>query len=124
MNQRLDIGVALVISASVVTMVVELEYESYRSQVLLGIDSAAGAWGSNAKDSFKAVDHVFNALFLVELLARLWVLRCKYFLEMLNFIDFFLVLSTSIQLYILEPLDVSAGGKFTLFRMIRFLRFT
>jgi len=49
-------------------------------------------------------------------------LRCRYFCDASNVFDFFIVMSTSIQLYVLDPLSFKTGGKLSLFRLLRFVR--
>lgn len=119
---KLDIIITVVILASVIVMMIELQYQSYTSQVMLGMIPDDGSW-EDAKMWFDIVEHCFNVAFLVEIGIRFNLFGCAYFKRTLNNIDFILVLLTSVQLYVLDPMRVARGGNLTIFRLLRFVRF-
>lgn len=118
---KLDAVIAGIIMLNVLVMVVELEYQTHLSKVKLGRIRDDSGW-ENAPVWFLVIEHAFNAVFIAEIIIRFWVLRLYYFTYITNMLDLTLVLSTSIQMYVLQPLNVESGGHLTLFRMLRFCR--
>jgi hypothetical protein len=121
---QLDIVIAVVIVCNILTMVVELEWESHKSQVSLGRSEENHLW-RHAKFGFSFMEHLFNAVFLAEVIVRLlWDKPAKYFGQGLNCYDFIIVGTASVQLYILQPIGVmQKEGNIVLLRMVRFAKF-
>lgn len=120
---KVDVVTSFVVVLNLIVMALELEWEGDRSRVQLGWqEHETWLWAS---DVFKLSDHIFNAIYLLECVLRLWILRCEYFKTAMNDIDFVLVVASSVQLYILEPLQMAGSGRdgnLTILRMMRMAR--
>lgn len=116
----LDVAISVVIILNVIVMAIELEWEADKSRVTLGWQETE-TW-VHAEPVFKVTDHVFNAIYVMETTLRLWILALEYFRIHMNQLDFTLVIASSIQMYVLEPLSIGSGGNLTLFRLLRFAR--
>jgi hypothetical protein len=121
----LDTVVAVAVFASVVNLLVEMEWEASKSQAALDSgDPPHPATLEVWTTYFNVAEHVFNAIFLMECSLRVYLDRCGYFMEPLNWLDILLVGFTSVQLYILEPLDVHTSSNVSVFRVMRVALFT
>jgi len=85
-----------------------------------------GDW-PNLGVTFDVLEHVFNGIFVIELLIRLVVLRFTFFrrtkgCDWHNVFDFLLVVSSSADLYLIQNLTETEGLKLTVFRPLRFFR--
>jgi hypothetical protein len=122
-HKYLDIFIAVIIICNIITMVVELEWESHKSQVSLGYSENNPLW-RHAKSVFKFTEHLFNIIFVIELTVRLVLDKASFFRQSLNCYDFVLVGAASVQLYVLQPIGWSKqAGNIAILRMIRFARF-
>jgi hypothetical protein len=113
-------GVAIV--ANTVSMLVQLQWYGHVAAMELGISSDDGSWPM-ADELFEIAEHIFNVMFLVELAVKLCLLGRRYFHEPFNWMDFLLVLMTSVQMYVFTPLGSGgAMANLTIFRLLRFMR--
>jgi hypothetical protein len=119
--RRIDTFACMAIMLNTVTMLFQLQYMGHLARLALGLESDDTSW-PNAQRIFEVFEHVFNGAYLLELLLRLLVLKTHYFYDAFNLLDFGLVLMTSVQLYILRPLNHVAGSQVIVFRLLRFLR--
>jgi hypothetical protein len=121
LNVLFDSLMGCCIVANTITMLVELQWMGYKASVLLELYEDDGSW-KHADFWFMIFDHSFNIVFCIELGFRMWLMRLRYFHELFNIFDFGIVMLTSIQLYVLEPMAFNSGGKMSLFRLLRFGR--
>mmetsp|Transcript_89007 Transcript_89007/g.223958 ORF Transcript_89007/g.223958 Transcript_89007/m.223958 type:complete len:533 (+) Transcript_89007:92-1690(+) len=117
-SRVLDRMSGVIITSNIVMMWLQLEYEGSKSQ--------RDMWPV-IETTFDVLEHVFNSFFLLELFVRVSISRSEYFykdgsIEKFNLFDMFLVLSTSLDLYVIRPENKSAGMNFTIFRPLRFVR--
>jgi hypothetical protein len=115
-HSHFDMVVGLLIVANCIVMTVQLEYSGHLGQISMGRIEDDGSW-DNADRWFAMLEHVFNSLFLIELLGRLAVHRLRLFFEVSACFDVLIVVVSTIQLYVV------AGHGTSLLRMLRFLRF-
>jgi hypothetical protein len=122
-SQRFDMIFGAFILANSLLMLVQLEYQGYQSEVSLGEREADG-W-SNADTYFTIAEHIFNAIFILELIMRFAMDGAAIFCDGSIILDMFLVCVSSAQIYIMDPMDVEGipGVNLSLFRMLRFFKF-
>jgi len=116
-NSTFDLAVCMIICINVLVIIVQSHWQAQNASVALGFSDDSG-W-DGALSLFDKLEHVFAIVFMLELLARLWILRFKYFMEAANLFDVFLVLASILELYILTPLGKASGMSFTTLRFIR-----
>jgi len=78
-----------------------------------------------ANITFQVVEHVFTALFLVELLLRIAVYRGPYFMVVANWMDIVIVLFSVLELWVLSVIDSDGSGlgvNLTFMRVLRVAR--
>merc|ERR1719506_325809 len=83
----------------------------------MGLIEEDGSW-KNADDWFQIVDHVFNILFVLEIVIRIAVTRRKFFREKTAVFDMIIVLVSCFQTYVDQFL-----GNLLVFRFLRLTRF-
>lgn len=73
---------------------------------------------------FAVLEHIFTAIFVLELILRLIANGMRWVLQTWNFADFLLVLSGVLVSWVLGPMKVNANDlrKFTVFRSLRLIR--
>jgi len=121
-SKTFNILVGLLILANGFVMAMRLELGGKAGEIALGRREDDGSW-EDGEAVFNIVEHVFNILFVLELLLRATIMRLTLCTDPTSLFDVIIVAVSSIQLYILEPLNLKAGGNVTLFRMLRFVRF-
>ena len=75
-----------------------------------------------AEVAFLIVDHIFNAIFVVELAWRLYMHRMQFLCDIFGVFDVLVVIATSIDVYVLQPFDAAVGQNFAVGRLIRIFR--
>jgi len=72
-------------------------------------------------------ENAFAAIFLVELVCKLWALRCQYFSSRWHWLDFFLVITAVADCWILPTLinssDLDSLSALRILRLLRLMRF-
>lgn len=115
-----DVGSGTLVVLSTILMYVSLERAGYENAVKLKIHHDSGMWdGSDA--IFRIIEHVFNALFIVELVLRAFVERCQLFKDPSNLFDIAIVVSSSVDAYLLPALQTQ-GANMNFARLARLLR--
>eukprot|EP00747_Dinoflagellata_sp_TGD_P035711 gnl/TRDRNA2_/TRDRNA2_138029_c0_seq2.p1 gnl/TRDRNA2_/TRDRNA2_138029_c0~~gnl/TRDRNA2_/TRDRNA2_138029_c0_seq2.p1 ORF type:complete len:406 (+),score=51.94 gnl/TRDRNA2_/TRDRNA2_138029_c0_seq2:80-1219(+) len=103
-------------------MVFHGQFQGSLAAESLGMPEHRGLdWPNGAEPFFLVAEHVFNALFIAEQICRIRKLRLKYLSETHNIIDAVIVVSTSIDLYVLQPLG-GGGQNVMVARLIRITR--
>ena len=113
-----DAFVGLSIFACVSVMFVELHFHGHNSKVSLGLAEDDGSW-PQAQQWFSFFEHVFNAVFIIDLLLRICFLKQRFLSDDSALFDFLLVSINSINLYILVPLEQTSNARPTVFRLFR-----
>jgi len=115
-----DIGVGSLIVINTLIMFFQLEYQGAQVGYALGARPEIGWKG--ADDVFFVAEHVFNFVFLLELLLRMWAYRWDYFKEAANYLDCFLVLTAAVDAYLLPLFAAGLDLNLSFGRLIRFGR--
>lgn len=116
-----DAFVGAVIICNAVVMTVQYQWQGYLTAVDLGLESGDG-W-PQAKLIFQIFEHLFAAFFLSELILRVCLNGCWYFMDWWSIFDLLLVVSSVLDLYILQPMGQGGGGNLTFMRFARIMKF-
>jgi len=108
------------IGLSVLASVLEEEYAGYQANVSLGL-ADPGAW-QGADTCFSILRHVFNVVFLLEVVMCISVKGLVYLKDPWGCFDAVLVTANCIDMYILENLSTDSGPDFTVIRVARVFR--
>jgi hypothetical protein len=129
LNGPLDSVIGFVIVCNAVTLALEYEYEGVQASVHLGVTESSNArqWDNATVGGilFGIVSHIYNIIFIVELVVRFGLLRSKFWwnkgkAQGWAFFDTFIVLITSADLYVLSRIDSDFGdGSATFIRLLR-----
>ncbi len=97
--------------------------------VIVGNAICLGAEADHGRENptvFMIVEHIFCALFFIELILHFWVEGPKiYFSDKANWLDFFLVTTSVLDVWIIQQIGVEADLKLlSLFRMLYEVRRT
>lgn len=91
--------------------------------LVIGIETDYG------REQFQCFEHLFNACFFIEMLMRVTQLRMDYFYEAWNLFDFSLVITGTLDLWVLPLLTGKSGDPtgsdffgFTSLRLLRMIR--
>ncbi|CAE7498033.1 Scn10a [Symbiodinium natans] len=112
------VGVAVLLNALV--MVVDLESQGNNVGVTIGLLDQS-IWAS-AAPVILVLEHLFVAIFLLELAWRIYSERLRYFKELMNVFDSILVLIACIDLYILTPLIQTSLNNTATLRLLRTIK--
>lgn len=121
-SNRCDVIAGWLIVANCVVIIIQMQWQGYEGQIAMGTVEDDGSW-KNAKESFWLTEHIFNALFILEVVARGFLAGPWSLVGKSNILDTTIVLLSSFQLYVLDTLELDMGGNISLFRMLRFIRF-
>lgn len=119
-SQTFDLAIGFIIVVNAIVMGLELEYQAMQSAELIGLEPDEGNW-PNAEDAFLALNHVFTVLYTIEFLLRISAMGCGYFKLKLNWIDFIIVVTSVLELYLLPAADVESPDM-ALVRLLRVMR--
>merc|ERR1712232_256567 len=78
----------------------------------------SGMW-PNAKTTSLVFEHMFGIVFMMELVYRLSIHKLAFFRNGFNAFDAFLVLASTVELYVLEPLNQQGVNNLTILRFLR-----
>eukprot|EP00746_Dinoflagellata_sp_MGD_P044424 gnl/MRDRNA2_/MRDRNA2_208398_c0_seq1.p1 gnl/MRDRNA2_/MRDRNA2_208398_c0~~gnl/MRDRNA2_/MRDRNA2_208398_c0_seq1.p1 ORF type:complete len:513 (+),score=89.28 gnl/MRDRNA2_/MRDRNA2_208398_c0_seq1:123-1541(+) len=120
MSNSFDLVVGAIIMANSISMAFQLEYEGQETADVLDLPRDDGVWQYD-EQVFIALDQVFTVAFLVELVLRLSVMRCTYFRNFLNWMDFIIVAISVLELFVL-PLFGESLPKMTFVRLLRIFK--
>lgn len=88
--------------------------------VIIGLETDYG------RDHFIVAEHIFNSIFVLEMLTRISHIGCEYFTSFKYLFDCSLVVSGSLDLWILPALsgggNSGVGHSFSVMRLLRILR--
>lgn len=114
------VGVVIVINAAFITA--ELQWRGYLTSVELGLEKDGNGW-KHAKVTFEVFEQIFTAFFILELIARVYISGPRYFCDRWNLFDTALVLTSIVDVYILQPMGQGGQGNLTFMRFARILKF-
>eukprot|EP00931_Biecheleriopsis_adriatica_P021773 TRINITY_DN14146_c0_g1_i2.p1 TRINITY_DN14146_c0_g1~~TRINITY_DN14146_c0_g1_i2.p1 ORF type:complete len:572 (-),score=98.23 TRINITY_DN14146_c0_g1_i2:76-1791(-) len=120
-ESNFDAFIGFVILLNIVVMFLQLQWEGQMAGIQLNLAPSADYW-HGAGGWFDVLAHLFNAIFLIEFIIRVSKLRLRYFMEVSHVFDFLLVAVSSVELYILQPLQVGLGANVTMLRFLRFFK--
>ncbi|CAE7219612.1 Scn10a [Symbiodinium microadriaticum] len=112
------VGVAVLMNALV--MVIDLESQGNNAGVTIGVVDRS-IWESSAP-VIMVLEHLFVAIFILELVWRIYSERLRYFRELMNVFDSLLVLISCIDLYILTPLIQTSLNNTATLRLLRTIK--
>eukprot|EP00928_Gymnodinium_smaydae_P076315 TRINITY_DN59315_c0_g1_i1.p1 TRINITY_DN59315_c0_g1~~TRINITY_DN59315_c0_g1_i1.p1 ORF type:complete len:555 (+),score=63.11 TRINITY_DN59315_c0_g1_i1:37-1701(+) len=100
-HPKFDIGMGIVIMANLCAMLAQLQLQGYEEGQKLGLDTfSVGSAGSS--NVFVALDIIFNSLYIVELVLRVFVYRLTLFRSKLQTLDAILVIVLSLESFVLS----------------------
>lgn len=121
-TNTLDTVVGLLVLLNTVLVITQLQYVGYESAIILDVQQEDHGW-HGADDIFPVLEHVFNAIYIAELLFRIVWWSPKYFYSFkLLWFDTAIVVVGSLDLYILTPLDNDLGSSVNILRLVRVLK--
>jgi len=112
------VGIAVLMNALV--MVIDLESQGNNAGVTIGVIDRS-IWESSAP-VIVVLEHLFVAIFILELFWRIYSERLRYFRELMNVFDSLLVLISCIDLYILTPLIQTSLNNTATLRLLRTIK--
>ncbi|CAK9027696.1 unnamed protein product [Durusdinium trenchii] len=113
-REKLDTVIGIVVLLNSLTMAMELECEGQVAGERVGMPELLQC---HHHISFYIAEHVFTIIFVLELAWRVYWLRWRYFLEVLNVVDAFLAMYSFIYVYVLTMLLQSVN-----LQLLRLLR--
>lgn len=117
-----ELIMSCVISFNMIILATHLQCEGRYAAQQLGLRDDDGGW-SQAKGYFEVLEKMFNAVYLVELMVRVWAFRREYFHHALNVADGLIVMITCVDSFIVRPLESGMGGlNFAALRIFRICR--
>ncbi|CAK9071673.1 unnamed protein product [Durusdinium trenchii] len=75
-----------------------------------------------AETAFFVVDHIFNAIFVLEIAWRLYMHKLQFLCDIFGVFDVLVVIATSIDVYVLQPFDAGYAQNFAVGRLTRIFR--
>eukprot|EP00746_Dinoflagellata_sp_MGD_P003599 gnl/MRDRNA2_/MRDRNA2_106982_c0_seq1.p1 gnl/MRDRNA2_/MRDRNA2_106982_c0~~gnl/MRDRNA2_/MRDRNA2_106982_c0_seq1.p1 ORF type:complete len:635 (+),score=91.48 gnl/MRDRNA2_/MRDRNA2_106982_c0_seq1:76-1980(+) len=121
MSHRFDLGIGVLIMANSVVMGLKLEWEGTITADAIGIDRDEGEF-PHAEMAFHVLENFFALCFLFELLLRLSVSGWTYFKTLLNWMDFTVVVTSILEMYIFNTINADGAPDLTLIKLLRTFR--
>jgi len=124
MGNPLDVIAGVLIAVNTAVSYVQLDWAGYKLNLAhpqLGTSQDPDGW-PGADLAFDFMEYLFCAIFLFELILRLWYFRCTFFLDKLNILDGSVVLVTSLDTFIISNLGSGGGANLGFIRIIRYCK--
>jgi len=103
-------------------LLLQTQWRGSQAAVILGLeDPDASSW-PGAEMAFFIVDHVFNAIFVLEIAWRLYQHKLQFLCDVFGVFDVLVVVATSIDVYVLQPFDAGYAQNFAVGRLTRIFR--
>jgi len=119
---------SLLIILNAVIMFTQLYFAGMEIGVQLNLESEEDVW-AGSEVFFETAEHIFNAIFLLELTAKILILRKQFFLdedertcEKFNIFDVVVVVFCTIDLWMLPVILGKSSGNIAFIRLIRLAR--
>lgn len=120
-SSKFEFFIGCLIICNIGTMFVELQWKGYLAELAIGLRSEDDDW-KYAKDIFNVLDHFYNIVFIIELGLHVFVKRCTVFRSWAHIFDFVIVLATTIDSYVLAPLNLTENQNIGMMRIVRIFR--
>jgi hypothetical protein len=99
-----DIIMAIVIVINVLLTITQIQWQGYEAGYRIDmLDESVGY--SNMETAFETSDRIFNGIYIIEMLMRLWALQWNFFYHGSNILDAAIVIITSVESFILSPMQ-------------------
>jgi len=119
-SEKFDMAMGVLIGLNIVFMCVDLEKKGSESAVMLLLQSNRGVW-SNSDAGFELIEHIFNAVFFVELLLRIAAGGLRAFRSVALVFDLLIVTTSAIDYLTTYILD-SSGANVNFLRVARLVK--
>lgn len=116
-----DVVVSATIAIYVLVLFVQAQWRGWQAGYVLKQHDSVEGW-PDAETVFYVCDHIFNAIFVLELAARLFMEGLKYLSMPMNLVDVVIVVATSVDAYILTPFSLGQGQNLGVGRLARVFR--
>lgn len=93
----IDATAVVMVFLNMVVICLELERQGADFRVQLDLAGSLGMW-EGTEIPLMVVEHVFNSFFLMEVIAKIYLLRSGFLLELTNFIDLAVVTMSTLSL--------------------------
>jgi len=121
-HHRFEVSIAVLVVLNVMVMFAQLEHKGYLMCLDLGLENNSNKWIS-ATEVFDAIEHLFNALFVLELLLRLYVDGLAVFHHAANIFDAMVVVISCLDCYVLQlALGNEDGANLSFARVARLFK--
>jgi voltage-gated sodium channel len=120
-STQFELFMGAVIFLNMIAMAIHLEWKGYAAAYTLGL-RANDAQFDNVEPAFDASEKIFNSIYLIELIMRIWAFRQRFFKQVFNIVDGLIVLGTCVVSFILDPLQSSSKVSFSSLRVMRAFR--
>lgn len=121
-GHNFEFAMGAVILLNMLTTAVQLQWQGYAKGHILGFRDNDANW-SQVKVAFDTLTFLFNLVYLVELILRLFAIRLPFFKSVFNLLDTAIVVSTCAETFIIEPFFADAGTiNLSALRIMRFFR--
>lgn len=118
-SNRYEVAVAVLLCVNVLWMAVELQFSGHQMAFNLELRDTQlplaerEFWAS----VFGAGENMFTALFTIDVVVRIFILRCKFFRVYMNYIDIAVTVASLTELVIFHAVDLPVNP--ILFRLLR-----
>mmetsp|Transcript_23482 Transcript_23482/g.51945 ORF Transcript_23482/g.51945 Transcript_23482/m.51945 type:complete len:627 (+) Transcript_23482:38-1918(+) len=119
-GSNFDIIVGVLILLNVVINALQLQWEGNKRAAALGLETRNYSGDRVVEQTFVVLEHIFNAVYILEIFVRIQMCKRDYFRDWSNLFDVLLVIFTSLDLYILSAL--ASRGSMTVLRSLRLLK--
>lgn len=121
LSWRAEVLLGSVILLNVCVMFAHFQWAGYEVAHSLGLRSDDANW-RQADSLFEIIENVFNAIYFVEMIARIVLLRGSHLQDPLNIVDSFVVVVCVVEDFILKPLNIIQLPQLVYLRAVRTLR--
>lgn len=121
-STKFDLIMGAMIFLNLFILAVHLQFEGMYAAHMLGLRRDDGGW-LTVKVAFEAMEKVFNAIYLMELIVRVYVFGLAFFNHAFNIMDAVIVVITCVDSFIVQPIQQGMGGmNFAVLRIFRICR--
>jgi len=121
LSAAFDLIMALVIVLNLLLLTVQIQYQGHDAAYRHGISNRDVNWGS-LSGGFEMAEKLFNVVYCVEMILRLWALGREFFRHGANLVDALIVIITSLESFVLTPLNEDALVNASALRIVRVFR--
>jgi len=110
--------VAICIMLNTIAMFAQLQALGYVADVSLGLVNPSLSTWAALNDFLASLEYAFAIVFLLEFLLNVYGFRWEFFCDHLNVLDGLIVLLTTVEVFVLQPLALDVGN-IAVFRILR-----